>query len=88
MVRTRFPYRAMGHRFDEHGLPVEWFHGPYAQVALGRREYALLRRVLWPRPWRVRLAPYQTGGGGEEGRNAPGVPEQQSFASPDFALAD
>jgi hypothetical protein len=57
MVRTRFPYRAVGHRFDEHGLPVERVHGPYAQVALGRREYALLQRVWWPRPWRVQLAP-------------------------------
>ena len=57
MVRTRFPYRPMGHRFDEHGLPVEWFHGPYAQVALGRREYALPQRVWWPRPRRVQLVP-------------------------------
>ena len=46
----RIPKRAVGHRFDVHGLPVEMIHGPYAQMALGQREYALLQRVWCPGP--------------------------------------
>jgi hypothetical protein len=49
-IRSAVPYRAMGHRFDEHGHPVEWIHSPYPRATLGRREYALLQRDWWPRP--------------------------------------
>jgi hypothetical protein len=57
ILRTGRPYRMVGHRFDEHGLPVARIRGPNAQVELGRREYALLKRVWWPRTRRVRLVP-------------------------------
>jgi hypothetical protein len=39
------PYEAVGHRYEGMGKPVEWLHGPFRAVTLGRREYALLWRI-------------------------------------------
>ncbi len=52
-VSTAQPYPASGHRYDDEARPAQRLRGLYLGATLGRREYILLRRDWWPRPWFV-----------------------------------
>jgi hypothetical protein len=56
MVQRKLPFEAIGCRYDDQARPVEGLHGSNLTVTLGRREYLLLRRAPWFRPYVRRLA--------------------------------
>jgi hypothetical protein len=52
-VRTTQPYPASGYRYNDEARAVQRLHSLYLGATLGRREYLLLWRDWWPRPWFV-----------------------------------
>ena len=52
-INVVLPFRAYGQRFDDEARAVQRLHGMRLRATLGRREYLLLRRDWWPRPWFV-----------------------------------
>ena len=52
-VELDLPYEAYGYRYDHEARPVERLHGSRLTITLARREYVLVKRDPWGRPWIV-----------------------------------
>jgi hypothetical protein len=53
-VQLSLPFTGYGHRYDEHGRPVQWFYGDALETTLARREFLFLKRDPWAGPPWVR----------------------------------
>ncbi|MFN2289954.1 MAG: hypothetical protein ACK2UC_02065 [Anaerolineae bacterium] len=52
-VELDLPSEAYGYRYDHEARAVERLHGSRLTITLGHREYVLLKRDPWERPWLI-----------------------------------